>query len=179
MNSVDWLIVGVIVLSAVLAAAQGFFYELFSLAGVVAGFLLAAWEYASLAPKFLPYVKTMAFAEVASFLAIFFGIMILAGVLARLTRWAVTGVGLRWMDRLLGAAFGLARGLLIVTVAITAATAFAPGSKWIADSQLSRYFLLSGRVAVWVAPAALRKQFDDGVSVVRQLRQTEAQTSRK
>ena len=97
MNSVDWLIVGVIVLSAVLAAAQGFFYELFSLAGVVAGFLLAAWDYAALAPIFLPYVKTMAIAEVAAFLAIFFGVLILAGILARLTRWGVTGVGLRWM----------------------------------------------------------------------------------
>ena len=179
MNGVDWMIIGAIALSAILAAAQGFFYELFSLAGTVLGFLLAAWEYAALAPRFLPYVKSMAVAEVAAFLAIFFGVLILASVVARLARWAVTGVGLRWVDRLLGAAFGLARGLLIVTVAITAMTAFAPGSKWIADSQLSRYFLQSGRVAVWMAPAALRKQFDEGINIVRQLRQTDAQTNKK
>lgn len=179
MNGADWLIVGAIALSAILAAAQGFFYELFSLAGTILGFLLAAWEYAALAPWFLRYVKSMAIAEVAAFLAIFFGILILAGVVARLARWAVTGVGLRWVDRLLGAAFGMARGVLIVTVAVTAVTAFAPESAWIANSRLSRYFLQSGRIAVWVAPSALRKQFNDGVGMVRQLHQTKAQTGTK
>ena len=45
MNGLDWLIAGILVLSVVQAAAQGFVFELFSLAGTVFGYLLAAWEY--------------------------------------------------------------------------------------------------------------------------------------
>jgi len=45
MNAVDWIILAVILLSVFLAAMQGFFFEIFSLAGTIIGYLLAAWGY--------------------------------------------------------------------------------------------------------------------------------------
>ena len=50
MNWADVVIGIVVVLSVLLAAAQGFFLEIFSLAGTVFGYLAAAWGYARLAP---------------------------------------------------------------------------------------------------------------------------------
>ena len=45
MSLIDWAIIVVLLISVLLAAAQGFFVEVFSFAGAVIGYLLAASEY--------------------------------------------------------------------------------------------------------------------------------------
>src|SRR5689334_25108944 len=52
MNALDWAILGVVALSVALAASHGFFFEVFSLAGAVVGYLAAAWGYGRLATLF-------------------------------------------------------------------------------------------------------------------------------
>ena len=98
----DWVILLIIVLSVLQAIAQGFFYEFFSLAGVIVGYLLAAWEYPRVAAWYAPHVNSQWAADIAGFFTIFVVVVLLAGVLGRIARWAVHGVGLRWFDRLLG-----------------------------------------------------------------------------
>ena len=99
MNGLDWLIVVVVVLSALHAAAQGFVFELFSLVGTVCAYFLAAWKYPMVARHLAPYVKNGLVANGAGFLLIFIGFVILAGVAARIAHWAAVSVGLRWFDR--------------------------------------------------------------------------------
>jgi membrane protein required for colicin V production len=158
---------GVIVVSTLVAVAQGFFYEVFSLAGVVLGYLLAAWKYAWAAGILRPYVSFPWVADVAGFLAVFLAAMLVAGVVARLARWTVRGIGLSWFDRILGAAFGLLRGVLVVTVVVLAVTAFAPESRVLARSHMAPYLLVLGRGASWLAPAGLRRQFRSGLDTMR------------
>ena len=167
MNSLDWAILGIMLLSVWLAAAHGFFFEIFSLAGSVIGFLLAAWGYSHVAPWFSRYVKTPALADLAGFLTIFFAAVIVAGIIARMVRRAIRAVGLRWIDRFLGGAFGLVRGVVIVTVGVMAMTAFAPDSKQLAESQFAGYFQLAGSGASWLAPSVMRQKFRDGVAQLR------------
>lgn len=169
MNGLDWLIIAVVAVSVILAAAQGFFFELFSLAGTVAGYLLAAWQYQRAAAWFLPYVKSEWIAQSTAFLVIFLAVVIFAGIVGRITRWAVQGVGLRWFDRFLGAAFGLVRGALIVMVIVMALASFGPGSRALASSTLGPYFLVLGRAAVWASPYELREKFRDGLEGLREL----------
>ena len=106
MTLFDVGIVAIIVLSILLSAAQGFLYEIFSLAGVVLGYLSAVWGYHRLSGLFRPYVNATQYADIAAFLTIFFAILILAGMMGRLARWAMKEVGLRGIDRVLGGAFG-------------------------------------------------------------------------
>ena len=49
MTGADWVIVVVIVISVIQAAISGFFHEAFGIAGLVFGYLLAAWKYYRLA----------------------------------------------------------------------------------------------------------------------------------
>jgi len=170
MSAIDWAIIAVIIISVLVAAAQGFFVEIFSLAGAIVGYLLAAWEYWRLAPWFQPYVKSAAIANIAAFVTIFAFVVIIAKVAGRLSRWAIEEVGLRWMDRLLGGAFGLVRAIVVITVLVMAVTTFMPESKWLETSELSRYFLLSARSASWLAPSDLRNKFREGVAFVRKTR---------
>jgi membrane protein required for colicin V production len=167
MNALDWTILGVMLVSVWLAAAHGFFFEIFSLAGTIIGFLLAAWGYRYVAPWFLRFVKTSAIADLAGFLTIFFAVVLVAGIIARIVRKAIRAVGLRWIDRFLGGAFGLVRGVVIVTVGVMAITAFAPDSKQLAGSQLAGYFQLAGSGASWLAPSVLREKFREGVAQLR------------
>ena len=116
----------------------------------------------------MPYVKSDAIADLAGFLTIFFAVVLLASITARIVRRAIKGVGLRWADRFLGGAFGLVRGVVIVTVGVMAFTAFAPDSPHMARSQLAGYFLVAGQGASWVAPSAVRQKFREGVARLRQ-----------
>jgi membrane protein required for colicin V production len=163
MNTLDWVIVVILVLSVLLAVAQGFLFAMFSLAGTVVGFLVAAWGYGRLAPWFLPYVKAPAIADLAGFLTIFIAVVLLAGVIGRIARWAVKEAGLRWADRILGGAFGLVRGIVIISAGLMAVTAFAPELPQLESSRLASYFLVAGRGASWLAPAQVRQKFREGI----------------
>ena len=170
MTGLDWIIIVVILFSVLLAAAQGFFFEMFSLGGAVVGYLLAAWQYERLAPWFEPHVKSPAVANAAAFFVIFTGVMLIAGAAGRITRWMMKEVGLRWVDRLLGGAFGLLRGVVVVTVAVLALATFVPESKVLERSELSRYFLVTGKAVSWMAPAEMRQKFEDGIALLRKHR---------
>ena len=72
LSGLDWLILLVVLLSVVGAIAQGFFYELFSFAGVIVGYLIAAWEYPRVAAFYVHYVNSEWAADIAGFLTVFF-----------------------------------------------------------------------------------------------------------
>jgi membrane protein required for colicin V production len=166
MTVADWLIVAAIVLSCIQAAAQGFFTETFALAGTVIGFLVAAWEYPWLADGVLSSVNPRWVADIVGFFVIFVAIALLAGIAGRITSWAVREAGLKWMDRFLGAVFGVVRGLLVVTVVCLATAAFAPGARWLNQSSLAPYFLVVGRAATWLTPADIRARVHDGMNLL-------------
>jgi membrane protein required for colicin V production len=165
MSAGEWFIVAAVVFSVVLSAAQGFFLEIFSLAGVVLGFLLASWEYSVVASR-LTFINPPWAANIVAFFLVFVAIAILAGAIGRIVSWGMKQVGLRWMDRVLGGAFGLVRGLLVVTVAVMATAAFMPDSQVLARSQMAPYFLVAGRAASWLAPSEVRSKVREGIEVL-------------
>src|SRR5436305_4992343 len=141
MNALDYIIVAVIVLSALGAMAHGFMREAFSLAGVVVGYLVAAWQYWRISGLLAPHVKTQWVADLAGFLIIFFAVAALGGVIGRIARWGAEAVGLRWADRVLGGAFGVVRGALLVMVVLLGVTAFQPDASLLTKSKLAPHFL--------------------------------------
>ncbi|MFB3813672.1 MAG: CvpA family protein [Terriglobales bacterium] len=171
MTGADWVIVAAIVLSVVAAAAQGFVYEVFSLAGVVVGYLAAAWQFHRVAAWYAPYVKTTWAANAAGFLTIFLVVVVLAGIIGRIARAGANAAGLRWFDRVLGGAFGLVRGFLVVTIVLVALAAWTPNAQWLSRSRLAPYMMIVGRAAVWLAPREVRLQFREGWRHIREGRE--------
>ena len=169
MSVADWIILAFLVFSTAAAAIQGFFCEAFRLAGLVVGYLLAAWQYHRLAARFAPYLKSAWIGEIAGFLLIFFAVLILAGLAGRIARWVMREAGLTTIDRILGGALGLLKGVLVVAVVLTAMAAFAPAAKWLAGSELAPYFLVGGRAAVWLAPSELRNRFYQGLDYLKKV----------
>jgi membrane protein required for colicin V production len=167
LSLLDWILVLIVLFSVLQATAQGFFYESFALAGAIVGYLVAAWEYPKAAAWYERYVTSQWVAEIAGFLTIFFLVLLLAGVAGRISRWAVSGIGLRWFDRVLGAVFGFLRGMAMATVIVLAVAAFAPQSSWFQQSRFAPLMLQTGRALIWAAPPELRERFKDGWNLLR------------
>ncbi|MGA2966250.1 MAG: CvpA family protein [Terriglobales bacterium] len=168
MSIADWVIFGFLVFSVTAAAIEGFFHEAFKLAGLVVGYLLAAWQYRRLADWFAPYLKSPWLAEIAGFLIVFFAVLLIAGIAGRIARSVMKKAGLSAIDRFLGAVLGLLKGVLVVAVVLTAMAAFAPAARWLERSELAPYFLVGGRAAIWLAPPELRHRFYQGLDYMRQ-----------
>jgi membrane protein required for colicin V production len=168
MTIADWMICAVLVINVVAAAMQGFFAEALSMGGLVVGYIVAAWKYRSLAEWFESFLKNPWLAEILGFLIIFFAILLLFGIAARIARWIMKEAGLSGFDRFLGAVLGLLKGGLMVAVILMGMTAFQPTSKLLQNSQLAPYFLVVGRAAIWLAPSELRARFYQGLDLIHQ-----------
>ena len=170
MSAADWIILAVIAVSVAQAAMEGFFHQAFGLAGLVFGYILAAWRYQRVADWLAPHLKSPWLGDIAGFMLIFLAVVVVAGILGRLARWVVKEAGLSLFDRILGGALGFARGSLMVAIVLLGMTAFTPTSLWLEGSSLAPYFQVIGRAAIWVAPSALRARFYQGLDLLRQER---------
>src|ERR1700734_81910 len=167
MTLADWLIVFVIVLNVILAAMHGFFAEALSMAGLVVGYLVAAWQYQRLAEWLLSFLNSEMLAEIFGFLIIFFVILMFFSIAGRIARRLMKEVGLSGFDRFLGGLLGLLKGALAVAVILMGMAAFTPTTSLLERSELAPYFLVVGRAAMWLAPSELRAKFYDGLDFLR------------
>jgi membrane protein required for colicin V production len=132
MAALDWILLAVLAASFLLGAWRGLVYEVLSVMAWIAAFLLAQW--------FAPAVAAMlpmggmgeAIRYAAGFVLVFIGVVFTGGLLAWLTKKMVDAVGLRPIDRTLGAAFGLLRGavLLLALAVVVNMTALRRAEWW-------------------------------------------------
>jgi membrane protein required for colicin V production len=142
---------------------HGFFAEALSMAGLVVGYLVAAWQYQRLAEWLLSFLNSEMLAEIFGFLIIFFVILMIFSVAGRIARRLMKEVGLSGFDRFLGGLLGLLKGALAVAVILMGMAAFTPTTSLLEKSELAPYFLVVGRAAIWLAPSELRAKFNDGL----------------
>ena len=128
----DWAFLGVLVVSLIIGAWRGLVYEILSVLGWALSFYIAQW----FAPEVAAVLPLQSASDpvrfAAAFVLIFIVSVFLAGLLAVLFKKLVEAIGLRPVDRTLGAAFGLVRGvilLLAVTVVVNM-TAFKASDWW-------------------------------------------------
>jgi membrane protein required for colicin V production len=167
MNLADLLIIVVLAVSVISAFVKGFFVEVFSLAGVILGLFLAAANYGGFSPWVLRVIPNHEIANLVAFLVIAFLVMVLAGLVGRLLRGMVRGVGLGFVDRLLGAAFGLVKGCIVVTLVLMGVVAFLPRQAWLLGSRLAPVFLSAAHGGSHVVPFALGEEIRQGLEALR------------
>ena len=164
LTSFDWFLVAILAVSTIAAFMRGIIKVLFSLGGLIAGILLASWNYLAVAQRLHNVVTSFAAAEVLAFLAILVVVTIVFSLAARLVRKAVAMVGLGFFDRLLGGAFGLVRGLLFGVAVMMAIAAFVPESAWVRESRLAPYFLTGAHAVSFLVPRSFQSQISLGAN---------------
>jgi membrane protein required for colicin V production len=125
MPTLDWIFLAVLLISMVIGAWRGLVYEVLSLLSWMAAFVLAQW-FAPQVAQWLPMSgATEAIRYAAGFVLVFVAGIFLGGLVAFLIKNLVNAVGLRPADRMLGAAFGLVRGA-VVLLALTVVVGMTP-----------------------------------------------------
>ncbi len=114
----DGLLLGVMLISAFLAMMRGFVREIFSIGTWIAAAAAALFFHQYLVPYIEPYVGNDLFSVAISAAAIFFVTLIVVSFITIRISDFVLESGAGPIDRTLGFAFGAARGLLIVSVAL-------------------------------------------------------------
>ena len=117
-NWIDWLCLAVIAISLLLGLWRGLIYEVFALVGWIAAFFIAQ-HYANAAqPLLTPYLPLQGWGPAAhyalAFVLLFIAVLLLSALAAWVCKQLTAAVGLKPIDRFLGACFGLLRAALIL-----------------------------------------------------------------
>jgi membrane protein required for colicin V production len=106
MNWLDIVLISVIAIGTLTGLWLGIIKAVLFLAGIVVGVVLAGRFYTPLAEQ-LTFIPQESIAKIVAFAIILIGVMVIALVLARFLKWAASMMMLGWVNRLVGAAFGL------------------------------------------------------------------------
>jgi membrane protein required for colicin V production len=167
MSFFDWFLIAVLAYSTIMAFVRGILLELFALGGLIAGILLACWNYGHVALLFGRLISTPAIAQIVAFALILASVMILSALLGKALHHTADAIGLGFFDRLLGAVFGFFRGCLLGVAILIAMAAFVPQSSWTQNSRLSPYFLAGVHAVSFVVPHDLRQLILNGVAQLK------------
>jgi len=114
----DVIVAVVVLLSAFLAMVRGFSREVLSLASWVLATLAAAVAYPHLLPYVSPYIANEMVALVVSLAGIFIVALLAISLVTMKVADLIIDSRIGALDRVLGLVFGLARGALILAVAV-------------------------------------------------------------
>ena len=112
MNWLDIIIIVAIAITILIGLKIGLIKAVLSLAGLIVGVILAGRYYVPLAEQ-LAFIPQATVAKIVAFAIILIAVMVIAGVLARLLKWAASVMMLGWVNRLGGAVFGLVLGAIL------------------------------------------------------------------
>jgi membrane protein required for colicin V production len=113
----DYATLAIVGLSVLLAMFRGVVREIAALAGWAAAVVLSGLFAQQLA-QWLPVALSPVLRAVTAYLVIFLCVLLLSGLAGTLLARLFRAAGLGFTDRAVGAVFGLARGVLIVFVAV-------------------------------------------------------------
>ncbi|MEO8458891.1 MAG: CvpA family protein [Dokdonella sp.] len=159
MNGIDYAILAILLLSAIMGLARGLIAEVLSLIFLVLAFWVA-WTFGpALAERLAGSISTPILRVALGYALCFVGVLLAGALIRFVLRKLIAGVGLSGTDRLFGMIFGLVRGaaVVVVLVLIVGVTPFANdpawkqsrllggfegGARWLADrlpTEVSRY----------------------------------------
>jgi membrane protein required for colicin V production len=169
MSLLDVIILAVIGISIGTGFRAGFARVGMGLLAAALGVVFGFWFYGTPAAWVRIYIHSATVANLIGFILVFWTFL-LAGALAgkifsKLFKWT----GLSWLDRLMGAAFGLVRGALITVALVAVLMAFTPKPmpNWMVDSKLLPYATGASGALASLAPNAIKEAFRESLREIR------------
>ncbi|NJM32364.1 MAG: CvpA family protein [Limnobacter sp.] len=122
MTSFDYLLLTLLVLSAILGGMRGLVKEVLSLVNLVFAFWVAN-RYGGTLVVYLDWAASLSpsMKALLGCAAAFFGSLVVGAIFIRLLTGIVQAAGLSFLDRGLGVLFGFGRGVFIVLLLVVAA----------------------------------------------------------
>jgi len=160
MNVLDLLVIGVVILSGLLAFARGFVRECLSIVNWLGATAVAIYALPLLRPFAERYLPKGAIADgAAAAVAFLVTLIVLTIITGRISR-TVQQSSLSAIDRTLGLIFGLMRGVLLVAIGFLALSFVLPKSgdrpQWLAQSKTAPLFASATQGLAKLLPASFR-----------------------
>ena len=156
------LLLALVIASSVLAGfASGFARAGVGFAAMIFGMFAGFWFYGIVAAYVIDYVSSQALANLIGFFVILAGVMLAGAITGRILAKFFKWVGLSWLDRLLGAAFGVVRGFVIAAAMATVLLAFSPSPppRSVVDSKILPYVINVSDVLAALTPREIKDSF--------------------
>lgn len=167
MNWLDWVLLAIIVVTAVVGIVKGFVRQAIGLVAVVTGLVLAVVYYEQTAGVFETFVKNRLLSNFLGFLLIFFIVLIAGAILGHLITKAMKGP-LAFANRLFGAVFGLIKAVLICGILVFALFTFQVAKPALETSVFAPVCLGVTRAAINMIPQDLRTKFNSSYKEIRE-----------
>jgi membrane protein required for colicin V production len=133
---VDYVILSIIAISALIGLARGFLREILSLAIWALAVILALGFADQMVPLLPKRIDGESLRFVAAFAVIFVGTLLAGAVVQWLVGQMVASTGLSGTDRLIGLVFGALRGAVVCIVAAIALRPFMAEQAWWQESRV-------------------------------------------
>jgi membrane protein required for colicin V production len=171
MNLLDLLLILIVGSSVVAGFVTGFTRSALSLASAVAGIILGFWFYDTAGAWFVGIAGSTIIANLLGFFVVFALTMLAGNLAGRMFSSIFKVIGLGGMDRLMGAAFGLVRGIFVASAAVAVLVAAMPRPvpEWMRGSSTLPYALGASDVISMLAPQSVKDSFGGSI---RELRKT-------
>lgn len=118
MNWADWVIISVLLISTLLSLWRGFVREAISLATWFLSIAVAIVFRPGMAVFLEPLIANPAGRSIVAFISLFVMAMIVGSVVGIIVRRLIKAAGMSGIDRTLGMAFGIVRGVMVVALAV-------------------------------------------------------------
>jgi membrane protein required for colicin V production len=138
MTVFDYAVLTVISASVLLGLWRGVVSEILALAAWIVAFLVARVVAAEVASRLIGQIAEPGMRLAVAYALVFVGVLLVFAIARMLISLLLKAVGLGLLDRLLGAAFGVLRGILVVLVAVlVAGMTPLPKAEWWRDATLA------------------------------------------
>ena len=171
MNWLDIILVIILLSSIAGGFVKGFARVGIGFAAAVLGVILGLWFHGIPAGFVMPHLTSRMASNVIGFFVVFFLVVLAGALCSRLLAMMFKWTGLTWLDRLLGAGFGVLRGVVISVALVMALMAFSvnPPPKAVVESRVTPYVIDAARVLVSIAPRELKIAFEKSYERVKKV----------
>jgi membrane protein required for colicin V production len=162
MTFFDLIVLALVGASLISGALRGFVRALIATLAMFIGVVIAArgYETAGAALRALGLVESGAAANAAGFLLLVSVALALGFLAGQLVRGGLRRAKLEWMDRLLGALFGFARGMVVCCVVYLALTAFPVRLDAVEDARTAPALAEGAKLISWLTSGDMRRRFE-------------------
>ncbi len=162
MNGLDWALAGIAGFCALRGFTRGAVSQVFGIAGLIAGFLVAAHTHQALAHALSGAFPSLSSAPAVSFALLFFLTWFCLGAAGHVLSGLLRKTGLGFLDRLWGGGVGLGKALVLAVVIISAMTFFlSPQDDLLRRSRLTPYVQEAAIFAVNITPPSVQELFHE------------------
>ena len=160
MTALDIVIIIIVGFCLIRGIFRGLIKEISSIVGVLAGYYAAYTYYGYPAKLLSKWMSDAGYINLLSFFIIFCLVFLTISILGVIIKYLLSISHLGWTDRICGAVFGLAKGILIAAILLVALTAFLPkGTPIVKKSFLAPHVSLVSETMAKVVPKQMKQQF--------------------